>query len=69
MYKQLAGRLKNTRAQWWQVCEDMGIDSSQVDPEQIPVQQCTHCDLWTDVLIQDLDSNPICYYCKDLAGM
>lgn len=69
MYKRLTARLKNTREHWWAACEDLGIDHTKIDPKQLPVQQCTHCDLWTDALIQDLDANPICYYCKDLAGM
>jgi len=69
MYRRLAARLQNTRMNWWEACEDLGLDYNQVDPEQIPLEQCAHCDIWGSNLIADLDFNPICYYCRDLAGM
>jgi hypothetical protein len=69
MYKRLAKKLKNTRKSLWEVCEELQIDYDGVDHTRLDIDQCTHCSLWTDRLIPDLDDNLICYYCKDLEGM
>jgi hypothetical protein len=69
MYKRLAKILKNSRKSLWEVCEELNIDYDSVDLSRLGIDQCTHCDLWTDNLTPDLDENPICFYCKDIEGM
>lgn len=69
MYKRLAKKLKNTRRSLWEVCEELNIEYVSIDLSKLTIDQCTHCSLWTDGLVPDLDDNLICYYCKDLEGM
>ncbi len=69
MYKRLSFELNNTRKSLWQVCEELGVDFEWVDPKLLELDQCSHCGLWSRNLIPDLDKNPICTYCLQLAGM
>ncbi len=71
MYKQLELNLNNTRRHLWQVCEDLGLDPKLVELTKLDLDQCTHCGIWLRPrkLVQDLDNNPICGYCKDLIGL
>lgn len=71
MYKRLAKHLNRTRRPIWEVCRELGIDSDSVDYYQLDnfVQQCTHCDIWTQSPVQDLDQNPICSVCLGISGL
>lgn len=69
MYKQLSNILQKTRKTLPQVCEELGIDWETIDESRLLVTQCTHCDVWSNRVLPDLDDNPICYLCRDLAGM
>jgi len=69
MYKRLSNTLEKTRKTLPQVCHELGIDWEMVDESQLLVTQCTHCDVWSRRVLPDLDNNPICYLCRDLAGM
>lgn len=67
LFKELLGTKKRVR----DVCEDLGIDYEEIltsDSLQ-GIDQCSHCMCWHKELILDLDSNPICRYCKDLIGL
>lgn len=69
MYKRLYNVLINTRKPLREVCEELGVDFEWVDPELLNLDQCTHCGLWSNKLIPDLDKNPICGYCRHLIGL
>lgn len=69
MYKRLSNTLEKTRKTLPQVCHELGIGWEMVDESQLLVTQCTHCDVWSRRVLPDLDNNPICYLCRDLAGM
>ncbi len=69
MYKKIANTLKNTHRSLAEVCADLGVDINTIDTRKIPIEQCTHCDLWTTKLILDYDNNPTCRYCADLVGL
>lgn len=69
MYKRLTQYLLNTRYSLYDACDALGIDYDAVDSYKINLHQCTHCDIWTNKLILDLDDNPICNYCRHLEGM
>jgi hypothetical protein len=69
MYKRLESQLYKTRKTLLQTCLDLDIAVESIDPELLLVQQCSHCSVWNYELIQDLDDNPICNYCRDLIGL
>lgn len=66
--RKLIKELNGTRKKLSEVCEDLGIEYSEII-EDLSIQQCTHCNTWALKLIQDLDGNPICRFCRDLEGM
>lgn len=67
--KKLVAELKGTRKRLSEVCEDLGIDYEELLDEELPINQCTHCNTWSLKLIPDLDDNLICRFCVDLVGM
>lgn len=71
MYKQLEINLSNTRKHLWQVCLELGLDPKLIELAKLELDQCSHCGIWLKPkkLVQDLDNNPICRYCKDLIGL
>ena len=71
MYKRLAKHLLNTRKPLYQVCRELDIDIEEVDDYllQETIDQCSHCNIWSQKLIDDLDSNPICPLCARVAGL
>ena len=71
MYKQLANYLDHTRLDLFQACEDIAVDFETLDYQYLAkhIEQCTHCDIWTKRAVLDLDKNPICVVCRDIAGL
>lgn len=69
-YRRLARALNGTRKTLSQVCYDLDIDMDAVQDEQLQntIDQCCHCNIWSDKLIEDLDSMPICKLCERLVG-
>lgn len=71
MYKRLHSVLLNTRKNLWDVCRELNIDPKLLELQQLELDQCNHCGLWLkpDKLIEDLDHNHVCGYCRDLTGL
>lgn len=70
LQKKLIRELNGTRRSLREVCEDLGLDYEDiVDSEDLGIEQCTHCNMWSTRLVPDLDDNPICRFCVDLIGM
>jgi hypothetical protein len=69
-YLRLAKALKGTRNTLVQTCRDLNIDIDDVQDDllQNAVDQCSHCNIWSDRLIEDLDGMPICRVCERLVG-
>ena len=68
--KKLIKELSNTRRPLYEVCEDLGIDYDELlESGDIGIEQCTHCGVWSTRTVPDLDENPICPVCVDIAGM
>ena len=66
---ELVKRLHRTRVPLKQVCDELDLDYDSVVNMDIGIEQCTHCNIWAKSLILDLDQNPICSVCRDIAGM
>ena len=66
---ELVKRLERTRVPLRKVCEELDLDYDTIIEMEIGIDQCTHCNIWSKRLILDLDSNPICSVCRDIAGM
>jgi hypothetical protein len=69
-YRRLAKALNGTRKTLSQVCRDLDIDMEAVQDEQLQntIDQCSHCNIWSDRLVEDLDGMPICKLCERLVG-
>jgi len=70
-YKRLAKILNKTRKSLTQTCYDLGIDIDEIEDHVLMsiIDQCSHCNIWSQQLIQDLDDNPICPTCVRLTGL
>ena len=70
-YLKLVKYLNNTRKPLYQVCRDNDIDFDEIDDAMLQQQidQCSHCNIWSKKLIDDLDGNPICPVCYQVAGL
>jgi hypothetical protein len=70
-YKRLAKILNKTRKSLTQTCYDLGIDIDEIEDHVLVsiIDQCSHCNIWSQQLIQDLDDNPICPICVRLTGL
>lgn len=66
---ELIKRLERTRVPLKQVCEELDLDYESLVNMDLGIDQCTHCSIWSRKLILDLDSNPICSVCRDIAGL
>lgn len=66
---ELVKRLERTRVPLSQVCDELDLDYESLVNMDIGIDQCTHCSIWSKKLILDLDSNPICSVCRDIAGL
>lgn len=69
-YKRLTKALNGTRKSLTKTCHELGIDADEVEDHILMnlIGTCTHCDIWSTSLIQDLDDNPICRTCFNLVG-
>jgi uncharacterized protein (UPF0212 family) len=65
----LVDRLERTRVPLREVCEELDLDYDNVVNMELGISQCTHCGIWSKRLILDLDENPICSVCRDIAGL
>jgi hypothetical protein len=65
----LVERLERTRVPLREVCEELDLDYDNVVNMELGISQCTHCNIWSKRLILDLDENPICSVCRDIAGL
>ncbi len=65
----LVKRLERTRVPLRKVCEELNLDYDSIVNMDIGIAQCTHCNIWSKRLILDLDQNPICSVCRDIAGL
>jgi hypothetical protein len=70
-YKRLAKVLNKTRKSLTQTCYDLGIDIDEVEDYILVsiIDQCSHCNIWSQQLIKDLDDNPVCPVCVRLTGL
>lgn len=70
-YQRLAKHLSNTRKSLQQVCREHDVDLEAIDSYVLQqyIDQCSHCNIWAKKLIDDLDGNPICRVCLDIAGL
>jgi hypothetical protein len=70
-YKRLAKTLNKTRKSLTQTCYDLGIDIDEIEDHVLVniIDQCSHCNIWSQQLVQDLDDNPICPTCVRLTGL
>jgi hypothetical protein len=66
---ELVKRLERTRVPLKKVCNELDLDYESILEMDIGIEQCTHCNIWSKRLILDLDQNPICSVCRDIAGM
>jgi len=66
---ELVKRLERTRVPLNKVCEELDLDYETLVNMDLGIDQCTHCSIWSRKLILDLDSNPICSVCRDIAGL
>jgi hypothetical protein len=66
---ELVKRLERTRVPLKKVCDELDLDYESILEMDIGIEQCTHCNIWSKRLILDLDQNPICSVCRDIAGM
>ena len=69
-YRRLAKALNGTRKSLSQACYDLDIDMDAVDDAtlQNAIDQCSHCNIWSDKLVEDQDGMPICKLCDRLVG-
>lgn len=69
-YRRLAKALNGTRKTLSQVCRELDINIEDVrdDLLQDTIDQCSHCNIWSNKLIEDLDGMPICKICERLVG-
>lgn len=70
-YKRLARVLNKTRKSLTQTCYDLGIDVDNIEDHLLMqvIDQCSHCNIWSQQLVQDLDDNPVCPVCVRLTGL
>lgn len=70
-YKRLARILNKTRKSLTQTCYELGIDIDDIEDQILVsiIDQCSHCNIWSQQLVLDLDENPICPVCLRLTGL
>jgi len=69
-YRRLAKALNGTRKTLSQVCYDLDIDMDIVEDSllQNAIDQCSHCNIWSNALVEDPDGMPVCKLCDRLVG-
>lgn len=70
-YKRLARTLNKTRKSLTQTCYELGIDIDEIEDHLLieVIDQCSHCNIWSQQLVLDLDDNPVCPVCVRLTGL
>lgn len=70
-YKRLARVLNKTRKSLTQTCHELGIDVDEIEDHILMsvIDQCSHCNIWSQQLVLDLDLNPVCPVCVRLTGL
>lgn len=65
MFSNLVNRLKNTRDNLLDVCDELNVKMPNED--QMPIYQCTACDIWLPKrqFVME-DEMPICSFCADM---
>jgi hypothetical protein len=65
---QLSGSLKGTKENMHDVSEELGITIWENILQDLPISQCSHCDIWMAKSVMKLDSDKfnICPVCLDL---
>lgn len=61
--------LNGTHKKLRDVCEDLGIDYDELVEDGLPIDRCSHCGVWSNKLVADLDDNPICPVCVSTVGL
>jgi hypothetical protein len=64
MFVELEKSLLGTRRNIREVCDELGIDI----PEDLTLNACTHCNVWSKRLLPDLDGYLVCKFCLDTYG-
>ena len=54
-----------------QTCHELGIDVDDIEDHILVevIDQCSHCNIWSQQLVLDLDENPVCPTCVRLTGL
>jgi hypothetical protein len=70
-YKRLARILNKTRKSLTQTCHELNIDVDDIEDHILMsvIDQCSHCNIWSQQLVLDLDENPVCPTCVRLTGL
>ena len=70
-YRRLAKVLNKTRKSLTQTCYELEIDIDDIEDYILVelIDQCSHCNIWSQQLIKDLDDNPVCPVCVRLTGL
>lgn len=70
-YDKLAKYLVKTRKSLYEACNELDIEIDTIDDNllQQKIDQCSHCNIWSRQLVADLDDNPVCPLCAQLAGL
>jgi hypothetical protein len=70
-YRRLAKVLNKTRKSLTQTCHELGIDVDDIEDHVLVevIDQCSHCNIWSQQLVKDLDYNPVCPVCVRLTGL
>jgi hypothetical protein len=70
-YKRLARVLNKTRKSLTRTCHELGIDVDEIEDHILMevIDQCSHCNIWSQQLVLDLDLNPVCPVCVRLTGL
>lgn len=70
-YKRLARTLNKTRKSLTQTCHELGLDVDDIEDHILMniIDQCSHCNIWSQQLVLDLDENPVCPVCVRLTGL
>jgi hypothetical protein len=70
-YLKLIKVLNGTRKSLTELCLEANINVRDIEYDllQLHIDQCSHCNIWTTKPIDDLDGNPICKVCEQIAGL
>lgn len=65
MFSNLVNRLKNTRDNLLDVCDELGVQMP--NEEQLPLYSCVNCYIWLPKrqFVME-DEMPVCHFCADM---